>query len=71
MKVPQIPPAWKTGIYIGNGVVAKNNSFPHQYECSNCNDHFEAEEPPHDGVPTCDRCREDLKQNFKLGDVEL
>tara|TARA_R110000744_G_scaffold256160_1_gene371608 strand:- start:70 stop:315 length:246 start_codon:yes stop_codon:yes gene_type:complete len=26
MKTPQITPEWKTGIYIGNGVVAKNET---------------------------------------------
>ena len=26
MKIPQIKPDWETGIYIGNGVVAKPNN---------------------------------------------
>ncbi len=25
MKTPQVKPSWDTGIYIGNGVVAKDN----------------------------------------------
>ena len=27
VKTPQITPEWDTGIYIGNGVVAKRNNF--------------------------------------------
>tara|TARA_B100000749_G_C18136226_1_gene345908 strand:+ start:488 stop:595 length:108 start_codon:yes stop_codon:yes gene_type:complete len=27
-----------------------------EYECWNCNEIFELEEPPHDGFEICDEC---------------
>ena len=32
MKTPQVKPSWETGIYIGNGVVAKDNIKNLQHE---------------------------------------
>ena len=28
-----------------------------RYECTNCNEVFTLEEPPHDGAPVCEECR--------------
>ena len=38
MKTPQITPPWATGIYIGNGVVAKPKPKKIRLECADCGD---------------------------------
>lgn len=30
-----------------------------EYECMNCNEKFHLDEPPWDGLPMCDECREE------------
>jgi len=34
-----------------------------EYECWNCNEIFELEEPPHDGFEICDECRLEAEEN--------
>tara|TARA_R110002020_G_scaffold403741_1_gene613857 strand:- start:208 stop:456 length:249 start_codon:yes stop_codon:yes gene_type:complete len=38
MKTPQVTPPWATGIYIGNGVVAKPKPKKIRLECADCGD---------------------------------
>ena len=44
-----------------------------EYECWNCNEIFELDEPPYDGFEICDECRAEVKEAYwriKLGWVE-
>ena len=34
-----------------------------EYECWNCNEIFELEEPPYDGFEICDDCRLEAEEN--------
>ena len=33
-----------------------------EYECRNCNEIFELDEPPYDGFEICDECRAETKE---------
>jgi|GEM_PF-2874287 Zn finger protein HypA/HybF involved in hydrogenase expression len=33
-----------------------------EYECWNCNEIFELDEPPYDGFEICDECRAEAKE---------
>ena len=39
----------------------------YEYECTNCNEVFKQEEPPHDGAPVCEECRYEASGLRKKG----
>ena len=43
--------------------VYERESIMGEYECWNCNEIFELDEPPYDGFEICDECRAEAKEN--------
>ena len=52
-KIPQVKPDWATGIYIGNGVVAKEYRFVPVDGCEDCEYNIEAFG---EDTTACDEC---------------